>query len=200
MKGVLMAKRFIFFTIFLLILNYTGLINGANANDTDQITRKSTFYIGPEDQLEISVWQDEALTKQVVVRPDGKISFPLIGDAQAEGYTVEEFQHEITKKIREYVPTASVAVIVTAVSSPKVFVVGKITTPGVYIMGRPMRVMQLLALAGGLSEFADRDKILIIRNENNKQRVLNFDYGRVSKGKDVEQNILLEPGDTIIVP
>jgi len=195
-----MAKRVLFFTLFLFVLNCVGIISGVSADDADKDSRGLTFYLGPEDVLEISVWQDETLTREVVVRPDGKISFPLIGDVRAEGYTVQEFQQEVEKKIREYVPKASVAVIVRTVSSPKVFVVGEVTTPGAYNMGRPLRVMQVLALAGGLLEYADRNSIIIIRNENNKQRVLKFDYASVIKGKGIEKNIVLQSGDTIVVP
>ena len=194
-----MAKRVLFFTLFLFMLNCVGTTNEAIPNGADKVSIRPTCHIGPEDVLEISVWQDETMIKEVLVRPDGKISFPLIGDIKAEGYTVEAFQQKVEKKIREYVPKASVAVIVTTVSSPKVFVVGQITTPGVYIMGRPMRVMQALALAGGLTEFADRNDIIIIRN-NNEQTVLKFNYSEVKKGEKVEQNIVLQPGDTIVVP
>ena len=153
-----------------------------------------------EDVLEISVWKDEALTKQVVVRPDGKISFPLIGDVIAAGRTVEAVRQEIKDRVGVYVPDAPVTVLVLQVGSPKVYVVGKVQNPGVYLMGRTLRVMQVLALAGGVTTFADEGDILIIRQEKGQQRFIEFDYGRVAGGKDLEKNIRLKPGDTVVVP
>ena len=125
----------------------------------------SKFYLGPEDLLEISVWNDETLNKQVIVRPDGKISFPLIGDVLVQGRTVEEVRQEIENKVRPYVPDAPLTVMVIRVSSPKLYVVGKVVKPGVYIMPEPLRVMQALAMAGGITTFSDSDDILIIRLE-----------------------------------
>jgi polysaccharide export outer membrane protein len=174
--------------------------NSAAAASSAPDDGQATFRLGFEDQIEISVWQDDTLTRTVIIRPDGRISFPLIGDIQAAGYTVSEFQQEVENKIREYIPKAAVTVSVTTITSPKVFVVGEIATPGAYIMGRPLRVMQVLALAGGLLEFADRDGILIIRDKNGQQESMAFDYGKVVKGVDIDQNILLKPGDTIVVP
>jgi polysaccharide export outer membrane protein len=158
------------------------------------------FSLGPEDILEISVWKDEALTRQVVVRPDGWISFPLIGDIRAAGRTVEELRQEIQARIKAYVPDAPVTVMVMQVGSPKVYVVGKVAKPGVYIMGEPMRVMQVLAMAGGATPFADKGDILVIREDNNNQIIYSFNYDKVAKGKELEQNINLKPGDTVVVP
>ena len=166
----------------------------------EQITSGPDYSLGPEDVLEISVWKDEALTKQVVVRPDGWLSFPLIGDVLAAGRTVEELRQEIKDRIKSFVPDAPVTVMVLQVGSRKVFVVGKVAQPGVYVMGAPMRVMQALAMAGGTTTFADTDDILIIRKDQNSQKTYTFNYSSVAKGKDLEQNINLMPGDTIVVP
>jgi polysaccharide export outer membrane protein len=161
---------------------------------------EALYALGPEDVLEISVWRDEALTKQVVVRPDGKISFPLIGDVVARGKTVEELRQAVEQKIRAFVPDAPVTVTVVEVRSPKVYVVGKVIRPGMYVMGEPMRVMQALGMAGGMTPFANQDSVKIIRKENGHQRVFEFNYSEVADGKDLEQNIRLKPGDTIVVP
>jgi polysaccharide export outer membrane protein len=158
------------------------------------------FYLGPGDVLEISVWKDEALTKQVVVRPDGMVSFPLIGQIPAEGRTVEELQIEIQRRISRYVPDAPVTVLVAEIGSPKIYVVGKVNKPGVYIMGHFLRVMQALAMAGGTTTFADRDDIMIIREEKGRQIIMKFNYDRVASGRDLHKNITLKPGDTIVVP
>ncbi len=166
----------------------------------EESAKQAEFYLGPGDVLEVSVWKDEALSRQVVVRPDGNISFPLIGDVQAQGRTVGELRKAVEDKIKGFVPDAPVNVMVMEVGSPKVYVVGKVGKPGVYIMGEPMRVMQVLAMAGGMTTFAQADDIIIIRNENQGQEVFEFNYGRVAAGKDLEQNIRLRSGDTVVVP
>ncbi len=158
------------------------------------------FNLGPGDRLEISVWKDEALSRQVVVRPDGKISFPLIGDVVAQGRTVDQLRQAVEAKIKVFVPDAPVNVMVIEVGSPKVYVVGKVGRPGLYIMGETLRVMQVLAMAGGTTTFAKKDEILIIRTQNGAQKVFAFNYSEVADGKDLEQNIRLEPGDTVVVP
>jgi len=192
-------KTFLFPLIILLVVSLlAGLSHGSE--DKDHLVPGSQFYLGPEDELEISVWKDEALTRKVVVRPDGKISFPLIDDILATGRTVEQLQQEIKRKIRVYVPDAPVTVMLVTVNSPKVYVVGKVNRPGVYVMGTTLRVMQVLAMAGGMTTFADEDDILIIREENGQQKFIEFDYGRVAGGKDLEKNIRLKPGDTVVVP
>ncbi len=166
----------------------------------EESAKQAEFYLGPGDVLEVSVWKDEALSRQVVVRPDGNISFPLIGDVQAQGRTVDELRKAVEDKIKGFVPDAPVNVMVMEVGSPKVYVVGKVGKPGVYIMGEPMRVMQVLAMAGGMTTFAQADDIIIIRNENEGQKVFEFNYSKVAAGKDLEQNIRLRPGDTVVVP
>lgn len=158
------------------------------------------FLLGPGDLLEISVWKDEALFRQVVVRPDGKISFPLIGDVVARGRTVDELRQAVEAKIKVFVPDAPVNVMVVQVGSPKVYVVGKVSKPGLYIMGETLRVMQVLAMAGGMTPFAKKDDILVIRKEHGEQKVFRFNYDKVAEGKELDQNILLQPGDTVVVP
>ena len=195
-----MKKRISYYVAFFLLIMGMLLCVYEHSAQAEQGISSPLFALGPEDILEISVWKDEALTKQVVVRPDGWISFPLIGDIKAVGRTVEELRQEIQTRIKSYIPDAPVTVMVIKVGSPKVYVVGKVAKPGVYIMGEPMRVMQVLAMAGGATPFADKNSILIIREENSKQRIYNFDYNKVANGKELEQNISLRPGDTIVVP
>lgn len=173
---------------------------GTNIKPTEEILSTKDYLLGPEDVLEISVWKDEALTKQVVVRPDGKISFPLVGDVQASGRTAKQLQEELAKKISEYVPDPVLTVMVLEVNNLKVYVLGKVARPGEYKVGRPINVMQALSMAGGLTPFADSEDIVILRNNNGKQEKIKFDYGKVSKGKALEQNIYLRSGDVIVVP
>ena len=194
-------KRIILLFCLAFVVATNGVANFSyGAEDAAPMLPGSQFYLGPEDVLEISVWKDEALTKQVVVRPDGKISFPLIGDVIAAGRTVEALRQEIKDRVGVYVPDAPVTVLVAQVGSPKVYVVGKVQEPGVYLMGRTLRVMQVLAMAGGITTFADEGDILIIRQEKGQQRFIEFDYGRVANGKDLGTNITLKAGDTVVVP
>jgi len=158
------------------------------------------FVLGPEDVLEISVWKDETLTKQVVVRPDGKISFPLIGEIQAAGRTVEDLRKEIIKKLSEFISDPVVTVMVIGINSYKIYVIGKVNKPGAYTVGRPVNVMQALSMAGGFSPFAHLDNISILREQNGKQIRIKFNYKEVAKGKHLEENILLKRGDVIVVP
>ena len=162
---------------------------------------KDAFYlIGPEDILEISVWKDPELTKQVIVRPDGRISFPLIGEVEAGGHTVKSLEDKLKKKISEYIPDAMLTVIVIQVNSIKIYVVGKVARPGEYMIGRKINVMQALSLAGGLSAFANGNRILILRTEKLSQIRIPFRYKEVEIGENLKQNIVLETGDVVVVP
>jgi len=193
----MITMRKISSVLFLLmfICGHAGHLYGA-----DQKSQPMPFCLGPEDVLEISVWKDEALTKRVLVRPDGKISFPLIGDIQAQGRTVEELRQTMNNKMMAFVPDAPVSVMLVQVGSPKIYVVGKVVRPGVYIMGTTLRVIQALAMAGGTTPFADKGDILIIRQENGSQKTFKFNYNKVADGKKLEQNICLKRGDTVVVP
>jgi polysaccharide export outer membrane protein len=182
--------------LFLFVCSFGQGQAFGGAETTDGVA----FYLGPGDILEVSVWKDEALSRQVVVRPDGNISFPLIGDVVARGRTVDQLRAAVEGKIKAFVPDAPVNVMVVQVGSPKVYVVGKVAKPGLYIMGEPLRVMQVLAMAGGMTPFAKKDDIIIIRKDNGGQKVFPFNYSQVAEGKDLGQNIRLEPGDTVVVP
>lgn len=194
-----MRKHILVVFLLMIVISAGGNYSYAEGK-TIRISSGSTFYLGPGDVLEISVWKDEALTKQVVVRPDGMISFPLIGQIAAEGRTVEELQTEVQRRISRYVPDAPVTILVVEIGSPKIYVVGKVNKPGVYIMGHFLRVMQALAMAGGTTTFADRDDIMIIREEKGRQIIMKFNYDKVASGRDLHKNITLRPGDTIVVP
>lgn len=158
------------------------------------------YPLGPEDVLEISVWRDEALTKQVIVRPDGFISFPLIGDIDVNGKSVDQLRVVIQDKIAEFVPDAPVSVILMQVGNPKVYVVGKVNRPGMYVMGHSMTVTQALALAGGLNAFANENSIQIVRMVDGRQQAIPFEYSKIVSGKNLESNIVLKPRDTIVIP
>ena len=153
-----------------------------------------------EDVLQISVWKEKSLEREVLVRPDGKISFPLVGHVMAAGKTPEDLQKEITRKLKSYLSNPVVNVSVVKASGNKIYVVGKVNRPGVYVVGQFVDVMQALSLAGGLTAYADGDDITILRREGSKEKVFYFDYGDVEDGDDLHQNIVLHSGDVVVVP
>jgi len=161
------------------------------------VTETEEYIIGPEDVLFISVWKDETLTTEAVVRSDGKISVPLINDVQASGLTVLQLKEEITNRLKEFVPGVDVTVIVKQMNSNKVYIQGEVTRPGPQAYNGELTVIQALALAGGLTPYANRSSIIILRAGGEK---LLFNYNKVIKGKNLEQNVRLRRGDTIIVP
>lgn len=155
------------------------------------------YIIGPEDLLVVSVWKDAALTIKATVRSDGKISVPLINDVQASGLTVLQLKDEITSRLKEFMPEVEVTVVVEQMNSNRIYVQGEITHPGPLPFNGDLTVIQALAMAGGLTPYADRDSIIIIRADGEK---LKFNYNQVIRGKKTEQNVKLKRWDTIIVP
>jgi len=160
----------------------------------------SAYRVGPEDTLEISVWREEALKKEALVRPDGGLSYPLIGDIQAAGKTPNQIRDEIAKRLEKYIADPVVTVAVLKTGSQRVFVLGKVTKPGPYPVGQSIDVLQALSLAGGLAPFADANEVRVMRREDGKLVVLPFEYDRVIRGQRLEQNITLRSGDVVVVP
>ena len=161
---------------------------------------EGSYLLGPEDMVKISVWKDEHLTQEVVVRPDGMISFPLVGDISAAGRTVEDVRLELVKRLNKFVPNPHVSVLATKIQSYKIYVIGRVNKPGEFLVGHYTDVLQALSLAGGLTPFAAENDIRIMRRSREEQRVFQFRYGDVRKGKDLDQNIILERGDVVVVP
>ena len=159
-----------------------------------------SYRLGAEDLLEISVWREDALKREVLVRPDGGISYPLIGDVQAAGKSVDELRAEITKRLEKFVPDAAVSVTVLRAGSQRVYVIGKVTRSGEFLVGRNVDVLQALSMAGGLTQFADQNGIRVVRRDGDRQVVLPFEYGRIVRGEKLEQNVLLRAGDVVVVP
>ncbi|MGR9106905.1 MAG: polysaccharide biosynthesis/export family protein [Gammaproteobacteria bacterium] len=159
------------------------------------------YLLNPGDKLEISVWEEEQLTQEVVVFPDGTISFPLIGNVPAAGHTTADLVNVLREKLGKFIPNAEVNVRLLAADGNIVFVTGEVKEPGKFIMQTPMNVMQALSMAGGLTEFANKSNIIILRREPDGQsKSLPFDYGEVEDGENIESNIVLQAGDTIVVP
>jgi polysaccharide export outer membrane protein len=158
------------------------------------------YRIQPGDLLTIAVWKEKELEAEVIVRPDGGVSFPLSGDVHAAGGTVEDLRRIIDERLRKYIPDPVVTVAVKSVTGNRIYVVGKVNRPGEFLLGRPMDVMQVLAMAGGATAFANLNDVRILRRDGKRQTSLRFHYTEVERGKDLEQNILLQSGDTVVVP
>ena len=178
--------------IFMCILLSLSASNSYAANEV--------YYIGTGDVLEVSVWKDPELSRTVIVPPDGIISFPLIDNIRVTNLTVEDLDKVLTQKLSEFVPDVTVTVMLTEINSLKAYVIGKVKAPGVYDITLDTDVMQILAQAGGLTPFASDGNIIVLRRKNNQITKIPFDYGEVEKGKNLEQNILLQPGDVVVVP
>ena len=157
------------------------------------------YVIGPEDALHIAVWREADLTASLPVRPDGKISLPLLDDVQAAGLTPKQLANSITEKLKKFLADPRVTVVVTQINSKRIYLVGEVLHVGATPMLPNMTVLQALSSAG-LNQFANTKRIYVLRTENGKQQKLPVNYRKLVKGEQIEQNYLLQPGDTIVVP
>jgi polysaccharide biosynthesis/export protein len=158
------------------------------------------YVIGPDDVLTVVFWRDKDMTSDVTVRPDGKITVPLLNDVQAAGLSPDQLRAQLVEAASKLFEDPTVAIVVKAINSRKVFVTGNVGKPGVYMLSAPTTVLQMIATAGGLLEYAKAKDIRIMRTDTGKTVSLKFNYKDVSQGKKLEQNILLKPGDTLIIP
>ena len=157
------------------------------------------YVIGAQDVLNVVFWSAKELSAEVLVRPDGKISLPILNDLPAAGMTPEQLAGEIAKAATKFVRDPSATVIVKEVNSRKVYVVGEVSKPGPIVLGSEMNVLQAIGEAGGFLETAKKGDVVVVRTENGKERRYKFNYNEVVRGKNVEQNIRLLPGDTILI-
>jgi polysaccharide export outer membrane protein len=165
------------------------------------VAQESGYGLNPGDVLQVSVWKEAELTRDVLVRPDGKISFPLVGDIAAAGSTPEAVQGALAERLQKYIPDPVVTVSLGAANGNKVYVLGKVARPGEYVMVRPLDVMQALAMAGGLNTFASENKVVILRRDGTgKQQAIPFRYAAVQNGEELQSNIILSSGDIVVVP
>ena len=190
------AHRLVPICVLPIALALMSISSFANA----QAVNGLEYRIGPEDVLHISVWKEEDLDRMVLVRPDGGVSFPLAGDIQVSGRTPLEVQDEIRSRLQRYVPDAEVTVSVDEISGYTVFVLGEVEEPGQFTLGRYVDVVQALTLAGGFTPFANGRSIQILRRQDGREVTFSFDFRDVSRGRDLEQNIVLQSGDVVIVP
>jgi polysaccharide export outer membrane protein len=174
----------------------TATIASADERDANQ----DVYQIQAGDVLDVSVWQEEDLQKQVLVRPDGGMSFPLAGDMQAAGKSVADLQKLITERLKKYIPDPVVTVSALKLDGNKIYVIGRVNKPGEFPANRYVDVVQALSMAGGMTPYASDNKIIVLRRENGKERPIPFRYGDIEKGENLEQNIVLQSGDVVVVP
>jgi polysaccharide export outer membrane protein len=158
------------------------------------------YVIGADDTLSIVFWRDKDMSADVVVRPDGKISLPLLNEVQAAGYTPEQLRTKLVEAASKYVEEPNATVVVKEIRSRKVFITGNVAKPASYPLIGEMNVVQLIAQAGGLLEYADSKNIVVMRTEGGKQQHFKVNYNDVIRRRNVDQNISLKPGDTVVVP
>jgi polysaccharide export outer membrane protein len=158
------------------------------------------YLLQPGDALIVSVWKEPELQAELLVRPDGGVTFPLAGDMPAAGGTVEQLRRQIESRLQRYLPDAVVTVAVKQIGGNYVYVIGKVNRPGQFSFSRPLDIMQALSLAGGATPYADVNDIRVLQRGNDGQRAVPFRYGEVERGRHLEQNIQLRSGDTVVVP
>jgi polysaccharide export outer membrane protein len=194
-------------TLWIILMSTIFVQSQGNKDDlskrppqADMIAVSDRYVIGPEDVLYIHVWKEETLSRTVPVRTDGKISLPLINDVQAAALTPLQLKEILTQKFKMFIDNPNVSVVVTEANSMKVFVSGQIRTPGVYRLRSETTLLQIIPMAGGFTDWANQKKILIIRNEDGKEKRFTVNYKKIVNGDAPATNIVLKAGDTIIVP
>jgi polysaccharide biosynthesis/export protein len=158
------------------------------------------YRISPEDVIEIAVWKEPDLVREVVVRPDGGISFPLVGDVKAAGLTPAELEESVRSGLERFIPDAVVTVSVLELKGLRVYVTGQVRNPGQFLVGRYVDVIQAITLAGGFTPFADRRNVQIIRRVGPRETVFEFNYREIERGVNMSQNIMLQADDVVLVP
>jgi polysaccharide export outer membrane protein len=209
MYGETMKKLFrigIIIVAVILVCSLTAYAQENKESSREKLSQpqwtpvSESYVIGPEDVLYIHVWKEEALSRTVPVRMDGKISLPLIDDIQAAGYTARQLKEVLTQKLKAFVENPNVYVTVTEANSYKVYVSGQVRTPGVYRLRNETTILQIIPMAGGFTDWANQKKILVIRKEDGKEKRFTVNYKKIVKGDALDSNIILKAGDTIIVP
>jgi polysaccharide biosynthesis/export protein len=207
MRGCRQAAFAIPFCVVGFLRGVTGLTaqtapvaQAATATAVSSPASVPDYVIGPDDVLTITFWQDKDLSSDVLVRPDGNISLPLLNDLKAAGSTPEQLRLRVVEEARNYVADPDATVIVKQVNSRKVFITGEVQKPGVYLLTGPTTVVQLIATAGGLTQYASRTNILVMRHESGREVPHRVNYKELLELKNLAQNIELKPRDTVIVP
>ena len=198
-----MKKRFVHGYLVLMLISIFELSVAAADEQETSSTATATlpYVVQPGDILEISVWKEEGLEKEVIVRPDGGISFPLVGQLDVKNKSLQQIEELIKEKLSQFIADPVVTVSAKQLLGNKIYVIGQVNRPGEYPINRYVDVMQALSMAGGMTAFASVNNIIILRrDEQGKQKAIEFEYGEVEDGDDLEQNIILKPGDVVVVP
>jgi polysaccharide export outer membrane protein len=195
MEHITVRTGRIFAAALLAVQAGVALLSTASAQGVD-----ADYKLHAGDSITVSVWKELELQRKVIVRPDGRFSFPLAGEVQAAGRSADQVRVDIESKLTKFIPEAVVAVMVEDVSGNRIYVIGQVTKPGMYVMNPQLTVLQALSLAGGGTPFAKLDNINIVRGTGTNQKTLPFRYDQVIEGKALQQNITLESGDVVIVP
>lgn len=191
-----MMKKNVFWFVFIAVLMaFQPVLSQAQQKNTP------AYLVKAGDLLSVNVWKEEGLEQDVLVRPDGGMSFPLVGDIHVQGLSLEDIQQKITEKLSKYISNPVVTVSARQLLGNKIYVIGKVNQPGEFIANSHVDVMQALSIAKGMTPFAAVNDIIILRRDKTgKQQAIEFEYGDVEDGEDLEQNILLQSGDVVVVP
>ena len=190
----------VLFVLILWALMGLGVANEPKAGTAPSSATTAGYRLQPGDLITVSVWKEQDLQSDVLVRPDGGFSFPLAGEVDAVGKTVEEIRLVLVERLKRYIPTPVVTVAVKQIGGNRVYVVGRVNHAGDFPLSSPLDVMQAIALAGGTTPFASINDIVILRRQNGEQKALHFHYSDVARGRELSQNVLLQSGDTVVVP
>lgn len=191
-------RVFLFWLVIVPVVS--AITSPAHAESDESIAHTPDYRIAAEDVLDISVWREPDLQKQVIVRPDGGISMPLVGNIEAAGLTTTELENALREELSAYIPDAVVTVSVVNLRGLRVYVTGQVRRPGQFEVGRYIDVLQAITLAGGFTAFASTSKVQIIRRRDGVETVYKFNYKQLEKGRNLEQNIRLETDDVVLVP
>lgn len=180
---------------------FSGSSYAVDEEKTNVHTVKNVYKVNPGDILEINVWKEEGMIQEVLVRPDGGISFPLVGDLNVQGLSLIEIEKAVTEKLNQYLSDPVVTVSAKQLLGNKIYVIGKVNKPGEYIVNRYVDVMQVLSMAGGMTTFAAVNDVIVLRRDlMGKQQVIEFEYGELEDGDELQQNIMMQAGDVVVVP
>jgi polysaccharide export outer membrane protein len=191
----MLAKLYAMTAVMLMILSVIGDVNAQEPNRPD-----ASYKILPGDLLQVSVWKEPDLQLELLVRPDGAISFPLAGEISTRNKSVSDLKADLTRRLARYITDPVVTVGIKEVLGNKVYVIGQVNNPGAFVVNPQVDVLQALSMAGGTTPFADVNNIKILRRSNARQMALSFSYKDVIRGRDLEQNVMLQSGDVVVVP
>jgi polysaccharide biosynthesis/export protein len=195
----MISKRVLFAFLFVVLVGQ-ALAEEPKVGVKPAGVNLPAYRLQPGDVITVSVWKEQELQNEVLVRPDGGFSFPLAGDVDAIGKTVDEIRAVLVERLKRYIPNPVVTVAVKQIGGNRIYVVGRVNRAGDFPLSSPLDVMQAIALAGGATPFAAINDIVILRRQNGEQQALHFHYSDVARGRDLSQNVLLQGGDTVVVP